>query len=239
MATPTESILQDSKEVIYFAHCLSYNLPKKSYDTSLLGCTARTACDCVLWFIQPQEMEASRNEGTESSYLSFTKSSCLQLPGPSNTHRGLRLPLLSEGGGGGRWSYERSRPWRRASSLALWGGMQRCVRSSWWGALLVVRIGLSKQETIPRWKGVLTPFFPHSWDYEPLSFLTGNTEGPVSVCFLKTLQLGNFHLQTNRIYTKRFANTTCSVFGPHRAYFRIKRHINLGVNCLKAMITAY
>lgn len=238
MATPTESILQDSKEVIYFAHCLSYNLPKKSYDTSLLGCTARTTCDCVLWFINHRRWRLPEMKGQRATTWALPSLPAYNSQGPVILTEDSGCPCSLGVGVGGGWSYERSRPWRRASSLALWGGIQSCVQSSWWGALLVARIGLSKQETIPRWKGVPTPFFPCSWDYEPLSFLTGNTEGPVSVCFLKTLQLGNFRLQTNRIYTKRFANTTCSVFGPHRTCFLIMRHINLRVNCLKAMITA-
>ena len=107
----------------------------------------------LLWVIQPPEKEASGNEGTESSYLSFTKPYCQKLTGPSNTHRGPRLPLLSEDGA---WSYEWSRPWRRASSLALWGAIQRCVGSREWGALPVARIGLSEQEAIPRWKALLS-----------------------------------------------------------------------------------
>ena len=197
MATPTESILQDGKEVIRFALSLSYNLQKEWWHLSS-GLS-------LLWFIQPQEMEASGNKGTESSHLGFTKPYCLKITGPNNIHRGPQLLLLSEGGGSDFMNGQGQKEGQFTCSL---GWNTRCVGNRGWGALPVARLGLTEQETIPRWKGVLTPFFPCSWDYEQLCFLTGNTEGPVSVCFLKILLSGNLNLQTNRIYTKRFANTT-------------------------------
>lgn len=92
---------------------------------------------------------------------------------------------------------------------------------------------MSEQETLPRRGGALA----RSCDHGQLPFLTGNTEGPVSLCFLKTLQSNKFNLQTNGIYTKGFANTTCLLFVSHLTYFLNKQHINLGVTYLTAMIS--
>lgn len=87
-----------------------------------------------------------------------------------------------------RWFYQAwFRGWglREGSAHWFWGGMQRCVTSSGeWGALPEARPCLSEQETMPRRGGALA----HSWHYGQLSFLIGNTERPVSLCFLKTLQ---------------------------------------------------
>ena len=86
-----ECFLQECKEVICFAHCWSYNLPKGTMTP-------------LFWVVFPVIHSTTGDGGfrklrMESSHLSFTNSYCLKIAGPSNSHIGPRLPLLSEGEG--------------------------------------------------------------------------------------------------------------------------------------------
>lgn len=131
----------------------------------------------LLWVIQPQKVELSRNQGIETRHLSFTGPCCLQKAGP----RLLALPK----GDSTKPNFIHGWGLSEGSAHWVWGGMQRCVMSSGgWGALPEARPCLSEQETIPRKGGALA----HSWHYGQLSFLIGNTKRPVSLCFLKTQQ---------------------------------------------------